>query len=126
MMIISYDSKNNILLMKKGTSIVLPLDILPKDATNKTLNFSNNNNKTATINDEGKILAKEIGVSNISITAEDDMKVSKNLTVKVYDDVTSPTTSDNNTFNTLFNVILSISIFGLVISLFTLALLKRD
>ncbi|WP_329385800.1 Ig-like domain-containing protein [Anaerofustis sp. HA2171] len=120
---INYDTENNILLMKKGTSIVLPLDILPKDATNKTLIFDNNNNKIATINSSGEIKAKEIGVSNISITAEDDMKVSKNLTVKVYGDVKSPITSDNNTFNTLFDVILTIAVLGLVLCLFTLGLI---
>ena len=55
--------------------------VLPKNATNKKVTFSLDNQEIASITDEGKITAKKVGNAVITITAADGISKTVNLTV---------------------------------------------
>jgi len=64
-----------------GTERQLEAHVIPKNATNKKLTFSLNDEEIASITDEGKITAKQVGDALITITAADGILKTVNLTV---------------------------------------------
>ena len=58
----------NKVTLEVGKTRPLSAEILPSDATNKTITWSSSNNKIASINSEGRITAKKAGSATITAT----------------------------------------------------------
>ena len=65
------------------TSQKLNVKILPENASNKTLEFSSDNERVATVTQEGIVQAKGSGSTKINIRTTDDSNISKTVNVKV-------------------------------------------
>lgn len=52
----------------------LTVNILPPEATNKTVSWESDNTNVATVDDNGKITAKSVGTANITVTTDDGDK----------------------------------------------------
>ena len=71
----------------------LDVKILPENASNKKLEFSSDNTRVATVNDNGIVEAKGSGSTKITIKTTDGSNISKTINVKVNIKCTSIVTS---------------------------------
>ena len=82
-------SKTNVTLDLSGIkTITLKATIEPKNATNKTVTWTSSNTKVATVDNNGKVIARANGTT--VITAKSKSDISKNSTCKVAV-ITTPT-----------------------------------
>lgn len=72
--------------INKGERIQLKATVTPADAVDKTLEFSSNNTKVATVSSDGYILGVGSGTAKIMATAKNG--VSSEIEIKVYSPVT--------------------------------------
>ena len=72
--------------LKKGATktISSKITITPLTATNQTLKYKSSNTKVATIDKNGKITAKGVGMADITVTTTDGSNLSKTFTIRVY------------------------------------------
>ncbi|MBQ7646338.1 MAG: Ig-like domain-containing protein [Clostridia bacterium] len=55
--------------IKVGDTIILSADILPKDATDKTIEWSSSDRSVATVDERGKVIAYSAGITTITARA---------------------------------------------------------
>lgn len=72
--------------LKKGATkkISSKITITPLTATNQTLKYKSSNTKVATIDKNGKITAKGVGMADITVTTTDGSNLSKTFIIRVY------------------------------------------
>ena len=80
--------------INKGENIQISSKILPENATNKTLTYTSNNTKIATVSSSGKITGVSSGTA--TITAKSKNGISANITITVYSPVTDILISNDN------------------------------
>ena len=78
---ISLEPDETTISLPKGTERQIKAHVIPKNATNKKLTFSLDNEEIASITDEGKITTKAVGNAHITIKAADGISKTVNLTV---------------------------------------------
>jgi len=72
------------LIIPPGGSTTLQYQVLPEDASNKSVLWESNNEKVATVNQEGLVTAVSLGTAVISVTTvEGGFKARYTITVKV-------------------------------------------
>lgn len=71
------------LTLKKGKTFQIKATVKPKNATNKTLNYSSNNKKVATVSSKGKITAKKKGTCIITVKTTDGSGIKKKIKITV-------------------------------------------
>lgn len=71
------------LSLKKGKTFQIKTTIAPKNASNKTLKYSSNNKKIATVSSKGKISAKKKGSCTITVKTTDGSNKKKTLKITV-------------------------------------------
>lgn len=76
---ISLDNK----IMKKGESQKIKIDITPEEAKDNEVEYSSDNNKVATVDSKGNILAMASGTATITVKAKEN-NVSSKTEVQVY------------------------------------------
>ena len=59
------------LQLTEGEYLALVATVTPKDATNKSISWSSDNEDVATVDDDGKITAVSAGTATITVTTED-------------------------------------------------------
>lgn len=67
----------------KGTKYKLEVAVVPANAKNKTLRYKSSNTKIATVSSTGKLEAKKIGKTKITIQSKENKKVVKTIEVTV-------------------------------------------
>ena len=71
------------LTIEKGKSETLTATVSPSDATDKTVTWQSSNTAVATVDQNGKVTAKELGNVTITVTAKDGSKTAScSVTVK--------------------------------------------
>ena len=71
------------LTIEKGKSETLTATVSPSDATNKAVTWQSSNNSIATVDQNGKVTAKELGNVTITVTTKDGSKTATcSVTVK--------------------------------------------
>ena len=71
------------LTIEKGKSETLTATVSPSDATNKVVTWQSSNNSIATVDQNGKVTAKELGNVTITVTTKDGSKTAScSVTVK--------------------------------------------
>ena len=78
---ISLEPDEPTISLVNGTYRQIKAHVIPENATNKTLTFSLDTEEIASITDEGKITAKQVGHANITIKAADGISKTVPLTV---------------------------------------------
>ena len=78
---ISLEPDETTISLVNGTDRQIKAHVTPENATNKKLTFSLDNEEIASITDEGKITAKQVGHANITIKAADGISKTVPLTV---------------------------------------------
>ncbi|QTQ12444.1 Ig-like domain-containing protein [Treponema parvum] len=78
---ISLVPEETLISLPKSTERQLEAHVVPKNASNKKLTFSLDNQEVASITDEGKITVKKVGNAVITIRAADGISKTVNLTV---------------------------------------------
>ena len=78
---ISLEPDETTISLPKGTERQIKAHVIPKNATNKKLTFSLDNEEIASITDEGKITTKAVGNAHITIKAADGISKTVNQTV---------------------------------------------
>ena len=69
---VSYVSiDQNYVTIKKGDSVTLKATVLPTNAGDKSLNWTSSNTAVATVDQDGKVTAKDGGTATIKATAKD-------------------------------------------------------
>lgn len=71
------------LTLKKGKTFQIKATIKPANATNKTLSYSSNKKKIATVSSKGKITAKKKGTCIITVKTTDGSGIKKKITITV-------------------------------------------
>ena len=61
--------------LKVGTNRTLQATVLPEDATNKSVTWKSNNSQVATVDENGKVVAKSAGKAIITVITEDGGKM---------------------------------------------------
>lgn len=61
-------------LTERGQTVQLTATVAPKNATNKQVNFSSDREEVATVDEEGKVTAKEDGTAVVTVTTVDGNK----------------------------------------------------
>lgn len=72
----------NTVSVKKGKSLTLKTKVEPSDASNKKVTYTSKNKKIATVNSKGKVTAKKVGKTTITIKSKDG-KAKTTITVIV-------------------------------------------
>ena len=80
--------------INKGERIQIRANIIPSDAVDKTLKYSSDNTKVATVNSDGYVLGISSGTAKIIAKATNG--VSANISIKVYSPVTGLNVSTEN------------------------------
>ena len=78
---ISLEPDETTISLVNGTDRPIKAHVIPENATNKKLTFSLDTEEIASITDEGKITAKQVGHANITIKAADGISKTVKLTV---------------------------------------------
>lgn len=71
------------LTLKKGKIFQIKATVKPTNATNKTLSYSSNNKKIATVSSKGKITAKKKGTCIITVKTTDGSGIKKKIKITV-------------------------------------------
>lgn len=79
---LDFDANGNYLL-RKGSSVKLVTEVLPKEATNKKLVFSSSDETIATVDSKGVVKARKEGSVIITATATDESGVSAECRINV-------------------------------------------
>ena len=61
--------------LKVGTNRTLQATVLPEDATNKSVTWKSNNSQVATVDENGKVVAKSAGKAIITVITKDGGKM---------------------------------------------------
>ena len=69
--------------IEKGKTLTLKATIKPNNATNKKITWSSKNKNIATVDNNGKITAKKVGITNIIATTKDGTKKSAKCKITV-------------------------------------------
>ena len=80
----------------KDNSLILTATILPSNAYNKTLAWTSSNTNVATVDQNGKVTAKAVGMSTITATTTDGSNLSASCVVHVYNRATSISLSQSS------------------------------
>ncbi len=75
----------------KGNTLTLTATVLPTNATIKTLNWTSSNTSVATVDQNGIVTAKDVGMSTITATTTDGTNLSASCEVHVYNIASSIT-----------------------------------
>ncbi|MGP1491691.1 MAG: IdeS/Mac family cysteine endopeptidase [Treponema sp.] len=79
--LVPHEDEDIISVVNRTDDRQIKAHVTPENATNKKLTFSLDNEEIASITDEGKITAKQVGHANITIKAADDISKTVPLTV---------------------------------------------
>lgn len=79
-----------------GDSETLVATIIPSDVINKTLTWTSSNSSVATVDQNGKVTAKALGVATITATTTDGSNLSASCEVYVYNRATSISLSQSS------------------------------
>ena len=71
------------ILLQKDEEYDITYSVKPNDATNKEVEFKSNNTNVATVSNQGKITAINLGTTTIKITSKEKKDVYKIITVRV-------------------------------------------
>ena len=75
----------NTINIKKGNIYNVDFNILPTNASNKTLNWSSNNTDVATVDSSGNITAISTGEAIITVSSTDGTNINKTININVID-----------------------------------------
>ena len=80
--------------LQKGERVELKVQVLPEDATNKSLSFTSSNPSVVSVDSTGKLLAVSSGTA--TITAKSINNIACSITVRVYSRVTGISLKEEN------------------------------
>lgn len=69
--------------LPKGDSEVLSVTVTPKNATNPAVTWTSFNSNIATVDEAGKVTAKDYGIANIVVTSNDNPNIRNTCVVSV-------------------------------------------
>lgn len=76
------------LTLKKGQSYSLKVSVLPKNASNKKVSYKSKKSSIVSVSSKGKLKARKVGTTTITITAKDSSKKKATLKVRVVKSLT--------------------------------------
>ena len=87
-------NNTDLLLLKNGSETLRIQDYTPANAANKSVTWTSNNSRVASVSSEGVVTGKVVGTATITATAQDGSGVSATCSVRVVNQPTGTVSPD--------------------------------